>query len=358
MHKALLLSAAALGLAVMVCGSDPAQARQVGCAACNGFSPDARQLVGQRTVVDVELAKLDDPRNPYSTEYEPWDLWIYEHAVTASDARVQRYYREEGRRGNTVLSAYVDGNGYLVPQRVAESRQLHAWAEGDRPKEYPYPWTHVMIGAGPIDAALLESYEKSMLALRAQYCLPVPGWLAELKPAWALQLPPDAGKAAGEVIVYARPGTLPGLTLSPGAVRPPHTREVFFRYSAEGELITQTKAGEQWWEMYLPNPEKGGATGADPLLRAFESNGIITVTNLRDNTVAWISDLSGQHFEQHITPPARNATHWRGLTGTELQYIYALQQGTAKAPPKQRARPKVAPGKEPARTPPPMGGQR
>ncbi len=300
----------------------------------------------------VTIQPLDNERNPYRNKYEPWDAWVYRHAVASSDPAIERYFREEGGRSNYVIYAYVDSSGFLVPQRMAEEYRLHSWAvDSDTRPAFLPDWTHILYAAGPIDPVLLRDYEQAMLGLRAEYTVSIPSWLAVEPPAWALILPPEAGKHAGEVVMFGLPGAGQDYALPPGEIRPPTARSVYYRYSADGRELGHTVVGQQWWELYTSNPAAPGAGGTGSYYRVFEALGIISVIDSRTAKLAWRMDLDGTHIREVAVPQQPNANHWLGLTAREVKIIYALQRGQP-LPGTDASKPKSKP------KPKPLGGSR
>jgi hypothetical protein len=300
----------------------------------------------------VTVLPLGEQRNPYLKDYEPWDKWVYEHAVTSTDPAIERYFRGEGGRSNVVIDAYVDSSGFLVPQRMAKQRRLHAQAVGrDEQPVYLPQWTHVLFAAGSMDPALRESYEHAMLKLRAEYTVTIPDWLAANPPAWALVLPAEAGPHAGEVVMYGRAGMNPDYVMCPGEIRPAASCELFYRYSPSGKLLGQTVLGQQWWELYTANPAAPAGPGSTSYYAVFEAAGLISVTDVRTGKLAWRMDYGGKRLAEQQRPAPRNENHWLGLTARELKAIYAIQH--------EAPAPKVAPKPRPkAKAAPPLGGSR
>jgi hypothetical protein len=293
----------------------------------------------------VTILPLTAPVNPYRKDYEPWDEWIYAHAVTCTDPTVEKYFRGVGGRNNMVLDAYVDSSGFLVPQRLAEQRRLHAQATGrdDQPVYMP-SWTHVLYAAGPIDDGLLAGLNEALLALRAEYVVTVPQWLAADPPAWSLILPPEAGAHAGEVVMYGKPGLDQNFFLPPGEIRPSSSRAVYYRYSTTGKLLGQTKVSQEWWELYTANPASPQGPGSSSFYKVFEALGVVSVTDVRTGKRAWLMDFAGTHLPDVRNPAPRDANHWLGLSASEVKTIYAIQHAVpGSAKPATKARPKGKP---------------
>jgi hypothetical protein len=299
----------------------------------------------------VTVLPLGTPVNPYRRDYDPWDEWIYEHAVTSTDPAIENYFRGQGGRSNVVLSAYVDSSGFLVPQRLAEQRRLHTQATGDGNQLVYLPnWTHVLFAAGTIDPALLADYQGAMFSLRAEYTLTIPEWLAARPPAWSLILPPEAGPHAGEVIMFGKPGRDQDFALPRGDVRPPSSRSIFYRYSPAGKLLGQTEVGQQWWELYTTNPATPRGPASTSFYTIFEAAGLVSVTDVRTGKLAWMMDFSGKRIADIRHPGLRDLNHWLGLTAAEVKAIHAQQHTLPDAArPKTRTKPKAKPS-------PPLGG--
>ena len=299
----------------------------------------------------VTILPLDDPRNPFRSDYAPWDKWVYQHAVTCLDPKIQQYYLGSGSAGNTMLDAYVDQAGHLVPQVLAEERRLHSYAAGDTVSYYDADWTHVLYAVGPIDSALLSNYEQAVLGLRVEYSLPLPQWLAANPPAWAMILPPEAGKHAGEVITLGAPGADQDYHMPPNAARPGARVKVWRRYSPDGKLLATSKPDQEWWEFYAANPATASGREATSFYKVFEDDGIVAVTDLRTNQLAWMMTFDGIRLDARSADKPRNHNYWLGFTASEAKTLYALQHGQRLVKPASTPAPA-----RPRPTAPPLGG--
>lgn len=300
----------------------------------------------------LAISALDDPHNPFRHEYALWDKWVYAHATDCADARVAGYFNGAGNRGQMLLQAYVDQAGNLVPLKLAEERRLHTYAAGDNTRIYDASWAYVLNAVGPLDQRVLDAYQAALLVLRAEYALPIPAWLAANPPAWALILPPEAGRHAGEVLAFGALGGDLGYALPPDTERPGAHGEVWLRYSPDGQLLGKSKPGQLWWEFYLPNPERPARDGAAPLVRAFEADGIISVSDLHTGARTQLLNFDGTPIQDVKHPQPRNHNHWRGYTASELKAIYAIQHGETQPQPART----VTPARPPAHVPV-LGGQ-
>jgi hypothetical protein len=103
--------------------------------------------------------------------------------------------------------------------------------------------------------------------------------------------------------------------------------QVWHRYSADGQLLAKTRPGQQWWELFTPDPAAPGRDGQPSYYRVFEADGILSVNDLHSGKRAWLMDFTGQRLADTKAPAPRNHNHWRGFTAEEIGAIYAIQQG-------------------------------
>jgi hypothetical protein len=317
--KRVVTGVLAAGLGWLSC-SAPAVAQV--CAGCRPAFYGGDPGIKHEDLVVLELA---DKRNMYREEYAAIDRWIYAHAVKSTDPVVVGYLRREGVSDGFLLESFVDSRGCLIPQAVARQRELHAMAVGDDPHNYPDDWTHMVFATGPIEPELIAQYEQALLTQRAEYSISVPQWLADNPPGWAMVLPPEAGKYAGEVITLGAPGENQALTMPRSAARPGGRGKLWRRYSAEGRLLAQSQPDQEWWEFYMPNPAAELYGGQASLLSVFEAAGLVSVTDHRTGKREQLLTFDGQPVPDVKNPPRRNLNHWLGFTASELPVIYALQ---------------------------------
>jgi hypothetical protein len=307
-------------------------------AAGNGKEVVVRELhsLSAASSTKITVLPLDDAHNPFRDRYEPWDRWVLAHAVECDDRQLEVYHQRALLPDETYLEAFVDAAGYLVPQRLAEERRLHALAAGDDPRVFDAAWTYRLLATGKIEPGVLANYRLALLQVRAEYCPAVPQWLAQQPAPWALVLPAEAGKHAGEVITFGAPGEDPDYALPAGEIRPGGRGKIWRRYSPTGQLLATSKPDQEWWEFYCANP----ATAEDgSFLRVFEADGYISVTDLHSGRRSWLMNFDGTRIsdEQHAAP--RDENHWQGFTAAEARAIFALQHGERPAQP-AAARPK------------------
>jgi hypothetical protein len=168
-----------------------------------------------------------------------------------------------------------------------------------------------------LDARMLAAE----MQLKAQYAPPIPRWLAQQPPLWALVLP------SGEVVAAGELGS--GRDFDMNYTRklkedlPPYS---CYRYSADGELLAQTKPGEQWYTLFWPqSAEVLGKFNPDDTIYWVE-NGYVVVRDYRNWTIAALFDYNGAPLPVDTELTARDANVWNGWYGREIPLLYDAQR--------------------------------
>jgi len=175
--------------------------------ACNGtaktgLNTDLQPRAVNDTWTISNIVPLDDPSNPYAGQYEAWDHWIYEH-LTADPEPRYRWEKHPDEMTKEELEDFVFGRSkpsnwlhlkisvedgkYTVPLETDLHEFEKAVCENrDKEREASIHWVHTQ---GTIDERLREDIFTLVDKVRAQYLEPIPEWLAEGEPRFAMLLP-------------------------------------------------------------------------------------------------------------------------------------------------------------------------
>ena len=233
-------------------------------------------VMAQGFIPVEELKPLDDPNNPYAGQYAEWDIWAHEHFRPGMDAKaitadltgevpdaprvltVAFLQLAADAAGNLHLWTYqkVDGNGYLVPAATPHKEvdsQNYAFA------------------SGPIERTVYDAWVLQVNAAVAIGYPPIPAFIGEHAPLSVVMVP------NGEFAVKGPLGLGDTENFDMQASSRMASRERWYRYSAEGELLGQTGVvgrgwhDNSWMLLYCPELtaklEEMRGQGLDPSFR-------------------------------------------------------------------------------------------
>lgn len=211
----------------------------------------------------IPLRPLDDPANPFAGKYDAADRWAYEHYIPyPTEEEKQQYvynwgnaeFRRQFPEHWMFTTARVDENGWMVPREltydhwspldsVKTIREYaeKAWTASDewtthtqqRTNKYPYEFWAVGVFPPEISKQQSESYYDK----EAPNMPHIPAWLGRNPPLQTVFVP------NGEIVTYGPLGLhidRPAGSISWNAEYAPG--EYWYRYSAEGKLLTTQKS--------------------------------------------------------------------------------------------------------------------
>ena len=266
------------------------------------------------------MRALDDPDNPYRDEYRAWDFWLYHQAEVTEEQSLNPYLQFNRPNNWQSLRGTVDESGFLVPQLRMVSDEFYSAASEEGLAEQA-PCHHSLFGEGEMDPAMLMGLRWEQASVKAAYLAPVPLWLAQAAPQWAMLMPD------GEVVTYG-PRNLDDVVwdeVAPG--EPFNPKAVYFRYSQQGLLLRQGKLGHYWWELYFE--------GFDELVRnkngierwfILEENGYIYFYHQETNKLERLYNYDGTQLPTSQPPPVRPGHQLVWLNSGELPLLYDVQQ--------------------------------
>jgi hypothetical protein len=201
-----------------VAGSDVRAKGQLGASVAFNWAGDT-----------ITLRPLDDPGNPYLSEYTDVDRWVYTNVRT--DWTPDKLVWQDGRwilpagadPDWRVVPVRVDRQGYIVPQYHTTNLTMGPVA----PDVLPGDDYYYVFAAGPGDDEVLKVYDDERVTRVATVFPDVPDWLIK-QPAERVVLVPN-----NEYVVMSN-GT-------------------WVRYDAAGKVVAKAPAGTTTWRsMYWP----------------------------------------------------------------------------------------------------------
>ncbi|MCB1188283.1 hypothetical protein KDL29_14055 [bacterium] len=220
--------------------------------------PMYAQAVAPEIQTATELRPLDDPANPYLGQYQEWDIWTYEHFRPGMDGKA--------------IMAELSGPAPELPKvqlagfmqlGTDEEGQLHLWtyqkvdAEGflvpAGPAGPKLPGlTTYAFASGPIERAVYDDWTMQVNAGVASKYPPIPAFIGEHVPLRLVFVP------NGEFAVKGPLGLGNTAEFDMQASSQLASRERWYRYSAEGELLGTTGVvgmgwrDQSWMLLYWP----------------------------------------------------------------------------------------------------------
>lgn len=264
------------------------------------------------------MRDLSDRESPYRGQYEEWDVWCFEHARDLDSEAVMAYYRGEAPEGWELLFNRVDVEGFVVPQRLSWRQQLERQHDPNYTPEVNCVFT--LRGGGTPDAVMIQELNRMKAVLRAGFVPPIPAWLADAPPKWALLMPD------GEVVAWGPLGQGGNYALPSHLQEPWSPEEAYYRYSADGTLLGQTRAGARWYELYFTGYEQLAAEIEDNGWVRWECNGYLMLSDPQTRRLLAVYDYTGEELPlgTDVYGGRRARYHW--FVGADIPLIYEAQQ--------------------------------
>ncbi len=264
------------------------------------------------------MRDLDDPQNPYLGQYSEWDYWCLANANPMNSEDWSEWSDGNVPATRRMVSYGVDKDGFPVPLLTQRQQQMERLHDASLAPENACVVSFMVYGDIPPE--LDERMLAAEMQLKARYAPGIPQWLAQEPPLWALVLPTGEVVTAGE-LGAGRDFDM-NYTRKLKADLPPYS---CYRYSAAGELMAQTKPGEQWYTLFWPESATVlGQYNPDDTIYWIE-NGYVVVRDYRNWTVAALYDFDGSPLPVDTNMAARDANVWTGWYGREIPLLYAAQ---------------------------------
>lgn len=264
------------------------------------------------------MRDIGDKDNPYAGQYAEWDYWAYANGRDLAAADWQEMEGGTGTSNRELVSVGVDKDGFPVPLLKQEEEQyaLMANPKGGQARTCVLSFT----AYAEMPPELHERYEAMRYGLRAQHLPPIPRWLAQKPPMWALILP------SGEVITSGEPGA--------GNVDESRSRDWYAsaqmqgysRYSAQGELLGKLEPGHDWYEFYFANCKDVLAEYEKRGAYCWQQSGYVVVQDNNDYRTLAVFDYDGTPLPSETEVWGRDMNLWGGLYGPEIMPLYKAQQ--------------------------------
>lgn len=260
------------------------------------------------------MRELNDPENPYLEHYDDWDVWIYMHETSVLEAQgVENIWLDYP--GWDTFYQRVDENGFVVPQLEGTRRWLEQLRGIDTDEEAA-SCTHSIQARGAMPWEMQRQMEQQEILLSAKYMPAIPEWLVDGPPQWAMLLPD------GDVVTYGQVG-------QGDILRQNMTGEELacYRYSADGDLLSWTEPGQEWWQLYFDFDAVLEQYGVDNIYW-YEDNGFVVISDPESWETTAVFDYDGTRLpnDHPLRDPERDGTRFLKIEGSDLMELYAVQQ--------------------------------
>ena len=243
-------------------------------------------------VLATELRALDDPENPYAGQYEEWDIWAFEHfrpGMNAQAIMAELQPPEPKRSGVSLASPFylwsdaagqpvlwtthrVDNDGFLLPDELTSKnygRDAQRFGSG---AGQPVREMAQAFASGPITQEQYDAWQLQYTAGIATRYVPIPAFIGEQPPLRLVFV------LNGEFAVKGMLGLGDTDNFDMQSSGDLASRERWYRYSADGELLGQTGVvgmgwrDASWMLLYWPElPQKIEAMKVQGLAPQFRS---------------------------------------------------------------------------------------
>ena len=228
-------------------------------------------------VLVTELRPLDDPDNPYVGQYEEWDIWAFEHfrpGMNAQAIMAELQPPEPKRSGVSLASPLylwsdaagqpvlwtahrVDNDGFLLPYELSSKNFGREDLRFGSGAGQPVREMAQAFASGLIERAQYDAWQLQYTARSASRYPPIPAFIGEQPPLRLVFVPNGEFAVKGHLGL----GDIDNFDMqSSGDLA---SRERWYRYSADGELLGQTGVvgmgwrDASWMMLYWPGlPEK------------------------------------------------------------------------------------------------------
>ncbi|MBN2083333.1 hypothetical protein JW859_14140 [bacterium] len=289
-----------------------------------------------------QVQPLDDPGNPYAADYGEWDRVCFaHHAKLCAEYDWNRLSMEDQQRvaneyelkvledlgdrkvpGYYVYptTAYIDDNGYLVPYVLAQEIMLALQGLPVSPQAQAaqgiFDYEYRLQMNVPLEPDLQRARQQAETEMRALFYEPVPAWLAD-SPSLSAMFLPD-----GRIVTRGELGSLLGNGVS----------DVWCCYEPSGELVCQSKAGEEYWFAMLFKDFYAvlGRYGPRDQVFATDWRGIVHIGLAGPDAEADRFTYTGEPTELFDLAPNRPLL-FEQIPGDDLAMIHRAQQEAAAA---------------------------
>jgi hypothetical protein len=263
---------------------------------------------------------LNDSGNPYRDQYQEWDRWAHANAKDLRMVDWGRWNAGEIPGSVRMIDVHVGTDGYPIPILVDFAQQVQEKHAPETRDKNACSLSFMAYGEPP--AGMLAQLQAAEMDLKAQYVPPIPRWLAENPPQWAIVL------SGGEVVTSGELGsgrdvdafyTWRSTWFNPDAA--------YRRYDATGKSIgAQAPGDEHWYKLFWP--QYAQVLGKyDPAKSMVEfQNGYVIVKRYAGKDILAAYDYDGEQLPVTTDSRLRDGNVWDGLVGQEIPALYAAQQ--------------------------------
>jgi hypothetical protein len=285
--------------------------------ACALAAPVAKHMRLDQT---VEVRPLEDPANPYRTQYQDCDRWVIEHYLATDPDN--SFPTEDRFAGYYVLEGYVDESGWLLPQ-IEVQRLMAAWYQDGsvNPLRDTFPFR--FNAAGAMDPALLKATRTAFAQARAPYLPKVPKWLAESPAEWSIILPD--GRVVMEAWTRGDEWEPPGFS---DFVVPDSSTYGWWLFDEQGNMLAATLPESYWFEATFPAFRAAAINYSQPYLNVIEKYGHIHLYSMDQVAHKTYANFNwdGTPEQANLKLHDRDGNPFLGIHGFDLPIIYAEQQ--------------------------------
>jgi len=228
-------------------------------AAANATSTEQRVALnsdGDSLVV----RPLDDPDNPYKDKYGPWDIWVWDNYHAGYQQGTYTFFWFKGKMSSLGpdgepmpenwqhQALVVNEEGFAVPSTI-NYIQSSTYSDDTTVRELLYPERSSDAGVfelhatGVFPEGFADQKQQARIAAMAEVLPPIPAWLGEHPPLKTVFSPIGEFVTYGELDLHYRELIQDGNLVNASRFQD----EIWYRYSADGELLGSfNKPGQRW----------------------------------------------------------------------------------------------------------------
>jgi len=291
-----------------------------------------------------EIKALNDPGNPYSSQYSEWDQHAFEVLSKVQQKGSLASLTDHGSgladrvSGTKNFDYYVDANGYLVPKLLCVKIREDFYSNGSRAGVMdPFSSFSHVLAPIPMSDDDYKRFQIESDAIIAKYFPQVPRWLSDAPPAGGAILYPK-----GEVLCFGPLGSWSGphergashMEDSSGSASHDSTggtedeHSDLYLYDQSGKLLSEAKdtAPINLFAGHMGAYGIGGEPLVDQVNFESTRDGYFILRDKASNKVVRVVDYDGKPLASTEVPPVRNLHNFFTINPNMLRRIYAAQQ--------------------------------